>query len=100
MDATRTPARPPSVANRTKRGRGFGVFSFRLEAADDVDDENEELERVAARMSKRGSLATVPERKLELLHRGMRLRVASMRVVENKSRTGALNLEEARNLHH
>ena len=82
VDATRTPARPPSVAKRTKRGRGFG--GFRLEAADDVDDDEEEFERVAAPIPKRGGLEAMPEGKLELLHRGMRLLVVNMRAVENK----------------
>src|SRR5258708_30020043 len=77
----RTPARPPSVPKRTKRGRGFDVFG--LETAD--NDEDEEFERVAARIPKRGGLAAMPEGKLELLRRGMRLRVANMRAVENKS---------------
>lgn len=84
----RTPARPPSVAKRTRRGRGFGVF--RLEAADDVDDDDEEFERVAARMPKRGSLAAMLEGKLELLHRGMRLRVANIRAVGEQGDNGRL----------
>jgi hypothetical protein len=88
VDAMRTPARPPSVANRTKRGRGFGVF--RLEAADDVDDDDDELERVAARMPKRGSPAATPEGSLELLHREMRLLVPNIGAVENKFENGRL----------
>lgn len=87
VDAMRTPARPPSVAKRTKRGRGFGVF--RLEAADAVDDDDDEFERAAARMPKPRSLEAMPEGSLELLHREMRLLVANMGGVENRSGTGA-----------
>jgi hypothetical protein len=92
VDAMRTPARPPSVAKRTKRGRGFGVFRF--EAADDVDDDK--FERVAAPMPKRGSLTPMPGGSFELLHREIRLLVANMGAVGDKSRTGAETLEEAK----
>ena len=62
--AMRTPARPPNVAKRTKRGRGFG--GFRLEAADDVDDDDDEFVRVAVRMPERGILVAIPGDNLEL----------------------------------
>ena len=92
VDAMMTPARPPSVANSTRRGRGFGVF--RLEAANEDDDDDDEFERVAARMPKRGSPAATPEGSRELLHREMCLLVANMGAVEDKSRPGAWSLEE------
>lgn len=98
VDAMTRPARPPSVANRTKRGRGFGVF--RVEAANDADADDDEFERVAARMPKRGSPAATPEGSLELLHRKMRLPVTNMGVVEDKSRPGAWSLDEPSNPRH
>lgn len=81
VDAMTTPARPPSVANSTKRGRGFGVF--RVEATD-VDDDDDDFERVPTRMPKRGSPAETLEDSLELLYREVHLLVANIGAVENK----------------